>query len=79
MKRYARKSSGVHMRSVIIGPRRAKVVFLARRAVLSKEDYRRRIQGILRGRRAQEVAANCTKSFRKACTLVVKNSGGAGK
>ena len=52
---------------------------LARRAVLSKEDYRRRIQGILRGRRAQEVAANCTKSFRKACTLVVKNSGGAGK
>ena len=52
---------------------------LARRAVLSKEDYRRRIQGILRGRRAQQVAANCTKSFRKACTLVVKNSGGAGK
>ena len=29
MKRYARKSSGVHMRSVIIGPRRAKVVLLA--------------------------------------------------
>ena len=52
---------------------------LARRAVLSKEDYRRRIQGILRGRRAQQVAAACTKSFRKACTLVVKNSGGAGK
>ena len=52
---------------------------LARRAVLSKEDYRRRIQGILRGSRAQQVAAACTKSFRKACTLVVKNSGGAGK
>ena len=52
---------------------------LARRAVLSKEDYRRRIQGILRGRRAQQVAAACTKSSRKACTLVVKNSGGAGK
>ena len=105
MKRYARKSSGVHMRSVIIGPRRAVPPrspdlnpvelfwswlkrdlakrdlqdLLARRAVLSKEDYRRRIQGILRGRRAQQVAAACTKSFRKACTLVVKNSGGAGK
>ena len=52
---------------------------LARRAVMSKEDYRRRIQGILRGRRAQQVAASCTKSFRKACTLVLKNSGGAGK
>ena len=52
---------------------------LARRAVLSKEDYKRRIQGILRGHRAQVVAANCTKSFPKACRLVLENGGGAGK
>ena len=46
-----------------------------KRVPLSKADYRARIRAVLRSTRANTVAANITKSFRKTCHRVVDVSG----
>lgn len=49
----------------------------ARKAVLPKADYLRRVKGVLRSRKAQDVASACVKNFRKTC-LKISENGGAG-
>ena len=49
----------------------------ARRAVLGKFAYKQRVQGILRSKKAQEVAANIAGGLRKVCKLVIKKKGAA--
>ena len=49
----------------------------AGKSVLPKADYVKRVKGVLRSRKAQDVAANCVRNFRKTCQKVSDN-GGAG-
>jgi transposase len=44
-----------------------------------KKLYLKRVQAVLRSRRAQEVASNCAKRFRKDCQEVSDNGGQASK
>jgi hypothetical protein len=47
--------------------------------VLTKTNYLKRVQAILRSHRAQQVASNCVKRFRKDCKDVSDRGGAASK
>ena len=49
------------------------------KAVLSKTDYTKRVRTILRTQKAQDVASNCTRSFRKTCQKISEAGGAAVK
>ena len=49
----------------------------AGKPVLAKAEYKKRIQAVLRTARAQEVAGNCVKRFRKTCQEVWDGEGAA--
>ena len=49
----------------------------AEKPVLCKKEYQKRVQAVLRSARAQEVAANCVKRFRKTCQEVWDQDGAA--
>ena len=45
--------------------------------MLTKPEYKKRVQAVLRAARAQEVAGNCVKRFRKTCQEVWDLDGAA--
>jgi transposase len=47
--------------------------------VLAKPEYTKRVQAVLRTRKAQEVAANCVRGFRKTCQKISDSQGAAVK
>jgi hypothetical protein len=49
----------------------------ADKPVLAKAEYKKRVQAVLRTARAQEVAGNCVKRFRKTCQEVWDLDGAA--
>ena len=51
----------------------------ARRPPLSKAAYVRRVQGVLRSRRAQAVASRFAGSLRKTCEAVAARGGAAAR
>ena len=50
---------------------------MAKKAPLGKMVYKERVRGVCRSKKAQTVASNYAKSFRKACAAVVKEKGAA--
>ena len=50
---------------------------MAKKAPLGKMAYMERVRGVCRSKKAQTVASNYAKSFRKACAAVVKKKGAA--
>ena len=47
----------------------------AKRPVLGKMAYRRRVRGIMKTKKAKLVATNITKGFKKVCKKVVEKQG----
>ena len=50
---------------------------VAKRPVLGKTAYKARVQRVVKGQKAQRVAANCAISLRKTCREVVLKKGAA--
>ena len=48
---------------------------LKKRKVLSKVAYTRRVKRVLQTKKAQQVAANCAKSLKNTCKLVLRKKG----
>ena len=52
---------------------------VAKRPSLGKQEYKARVQGVLKSRKAQQVAANCATSFKKTCREVAQRKGAGSK
>ena len=50
---------------------------LAKRPVLSKEQYKARVRNLVKTKRAQSAAASIGKGLKKVCRQVLKNKGAA--
>ena len=48
-----------------------------KRAPLGKEAYTLRVEALLRGKKAQTVAGQCDRKFRRVCLEIIKNKGAA--
>ena len=48
-----------------------------KRAPLGEKAYTLRVETLLRGKKAQTVAGQCDRKFRRVCLEIIKNKGAA--